>query len=281
MVVAPSVSQQFRQLWEQLPSAIDRIRGQLHNYEWTSWLIQQGTPAADGRKALGQVTHVFQMTFGAVAAVVIVGFLALYMAAHPKPYVEGVVRLMPISFRPRMRELLAELYRALRLWLMTKLVTMTFTGIGIGIGVYFLKVPLALALGILAGLLEFIPTIGPLLSAVPAILLALVKSPMTALYVGLLYFGVQWIGNHITTPLLQQKTLAIPPAVGLALVALLGAIFGFPGLLLSGPLSVVVVVATKMLYVEDVPRKPDANAEPPPRSRRIDQRPRTNTTEEA
>lgn len=77
-------------------------------------------------------------------------------------------------------------------------------------------------------------------------------SPVTAAYVALLYFIVQWIGNHIATPLLQQRTLALPPALSLGLVALLGALFGFPGILLSGPLSVVVLVSVKMLYMEDV-----------------------------
>ena len=129
---------------------------------------------------------------------------------------------------------------------------MALTGLGIGIGLWLLKIPLALALAVLAGILEFIPTIGPLLSAVPAMLLAFTHSPMSALYVGLLYFGVQWLQNHVTNPLLQQRTLSLAPGVSLALVALLGALFGFGGLLLSGPLSVVLLVLVKMLYVEDV-----------------------------
>jgi predicted PurR-regulated permease PerM len=145
-----------------------------------------------------------------------------------------------------------ELYRVLRVWLLTKLCTMVLTGTGIAIGLWLLNVPLALALGILAGVLEFIPTLGPLLSCVPAILIVLMVSPIKALQVALLYFVVQWLGNHVTTPLIQQRTLAIPPAVTLALVALLGTLFGFGGLLLSGPLTVIVFVLVKMLYVEDL-----------------------------
>ena len=112
-----------------------------------------------------------------------------------------------------------------------------------------------LALAVLAGILEFIPTVGPLLSCLPAILIALMISPMMALKVAVLYFVVQWVGNHVTTPLIQQRTLAIPPAVTLALVALLGTLFGFGGLLMSGPLTVVVFVLVKMLYVEDLLEK--------------------------
>jgi predicted PurR-regulated permease PerM len=252
ILLAPSVSNQFDQLTEELPRAIDRVRGNLERYKWTDWVIKQGGDATKGQNVVRQATRVFSITMTAAAAIAIVAFLALYMAAGPRTYVEGTVRLFAVSYRPRAREVMAELYRTLRTWLLTKLVSMAFVGLCLGIGLWALKVPLALALGIVAGLLEFIPTIGPLLSAAPAILIAFVRSPTTALYVAILYFAVQWIQNHVTNPLLQQKTLQLPPAVSLLMVALLGALFGFGGLLLSGPLSVVVLVLVKRVYVEDV-----------------------------
>ena len=251
-LIAPSVSQQFNELSVRLPEAIDRVRGQFLSFEWTRWLAQHSGEAADGRKILQQVTNAFRITFMAGGAIVIVTFLALYMAAQPGVYIHGLVRLMPVDFRPRARTVLREIYRMLRVWLWTKLFTMLVTGIGIGIGLWLLKIPMALALGILAGVLEFIPTVGPLLSAIPAVLIALVIGPVAALKVAALYFLVQWVGNHVATPLIQQRTLSIPPAVTLALVALLGTFFGFGGLLLSGPLAVVIVGLVKMLYVEDV-----------------------------
>jgi predicted PurR-regulated permease PerM len=248
--MAPAVSGQFAELSVRLPEAIDRLRGQLLSYRWADWLLQKGESATDGRKVLQQVTHAFQITFTAAGALVIVMFLALYMSVQPGVYVEGVIRLMPVHFRPRARQIMAEIYRVLRIWLLTKLLTMVLTGAGIGVGLWLLKVPLALALGVVAGVLEFIPTLGPLLSCIPAILIAFLISPVKALEVSALYFVVQWLGNHITTPLIQQRTLAIPPAVTLALVALLGTFFGFGGLLMSGPLTVVVFVLIKTLYVE-------------------------------
>jgi predicted PurR-regulated permease PerM len=228
------------------------LRAQVLALSWAQWLIEQGGNAADGRKIFQQISHAFQITFAAVAALVIVMFLAIFMAAQPSTYVNGVVRLMPVGFRPRARAVMRELYRMLRVWMLSKLFTMVITGAGIGIGLWLMKIPMALSLAIFAGVLEFIPTVGPLVSAVPAILLALMNGPAAAAQVAALYFGVQWIGNHVATPLIQQRTLLIPPAVTLGLVALLGMFFGFGGLLLSGPLSVVVVVLVRMLYVEDV-----------------------------
>jgi predicted PurR-regulated permease PerM len=253
--MAPAVSQQFNELSVRLPEAIDRLRGQLLSYSWTEWLLQKGESATDGRKVLQQITHAFQITFTAAGALVVVMFLAIYMSVQPGVYVQGIVRLMPVHFRQRADTVMSELYRVLRIWLLTKLLTMVLTGAGIGIGLWLLKVPLALALGVVAGVLEFIPTLGPLLSCIPAILIAFLISPVKAVEVAALYFVVQWLGNHITTPLIQQRTLAIPPAVTLALVALLGTFFGFGGLLLSGPLTVVVFILVKMLYVEGLLEK--------------------------
>jgi predicted PurR-regulated permease PerM len=250
--LAPSVSKQFAQLGQELPAAIDRVRDQAEQSGWSNWLMEHGTETADGQKVLKQASRVFSVTLAAGAALAIVTFLAIYLAAQPDTYVNGTVRLFAVSFRPRAKEVLAALYRTLRIWLLTKLVSMAFVAVCVGVGLWLLKVPLALALAIVAGLLEFIPTIGPLLSAAPAMLLAFTHSPMSALYVGALYFAVQWIQNHVTNPLLQQRTLSLPPGLSLALVALLGALFGFGGLLLSGPLSVVMLVLIKMLYVEDV-----------------------------
>ena len=252
-LMAAPVSRQFDELSVRLPEAIDRVRAQFLSFKWMNWVWEQGSNATpDGQKIAQQVGHAFQVTARAVAAVVIVLFLAIYMAAAPQTYVHGLVRLVPVSYRPRAREILHEVYRVLRIWLLTKLISMAFVAICTAIGLWALKVPLALALGLLAGLFEFIPNIGPLLSAAPAVLLAFTKSPMAALYVALLYFGVQWIQNHITNPLLQQKTLSLAPALTLSLTALLGVFFGFGGLLLSGPLSVVVIVLVKKLYIEDV-----------------------------
>jgi predicted PurR-regulated permease PerM len=262
-LMAKPVSQQFDELSVRLPEAIDRFRSQFLSSKWMDWIWQTGSNAApDGQKIVKQVGHAFQITAQAAAAVVIILFLAIYMAASPRTYVDGLVRLVPVSYRPRACDIIGELYRVLRTWLLTKLISMAFVAVCTAVGLWLLKVPLPLALGMLAGLFEFIPNIGPLLSAAPAVLLAFTQSPMTALYVALLYFGVQWIQNHVTNPLLQQKTLSLAPALTLSLTALLGVFFGFGGLLLSGPLSVVVIVLVRELYIEDVLERPQQTREP-------------------
>ena len=252
-VMAAPVSHQFDELSVRMPEAIDRFRSQFLSSKWMNWIWEQGSNAApDGQKIVKQVGHAFQITARALVAMAIVLFLAIYMAISPDTYAKGLIRLVPVNYRSRANEVLREIHRVLRLWLLTKLISMAFVAVCTAIGLYLLKVPLALALALLAGLFEFIPNIGPLLSAVPAVLLGFTHSPMTALYVGLLYFSIQWVQNHVTNPLLQQKTLSLAPALTLALTALLGTFFGFGGLMLSGPLAVVVILLVKKLYIEDV-----------------------------
>ena len=126
------------------------------------------------------------------------------------------------------------------------------------IGLWLLDVPLALVLGLIAALFTFIPNIGPILSAIPAVLFGLTVSPQQALYVGLLYGGIQVVESYLLTPLVQRKTIELPPALTLAAQVLLGVTFGGLGVALAAPLTAVTVVGTRMLYVEDALGKQSA-----------------------
>ena len=110
----------------------------------------------------------------------------------------------------------------------------------------------AAALGVLAGLLEFVPFFGPIASAVPALGIALLDSPQKALYVLILYLVMQQLEGNVITPLLLERRLDIPPVLTVVTVAALGVVFGVIGMLIAEPLLAAVLVTTKMLYVNDV-----------------------------
>ena len=115
-----------------------------------------------------------------------------------------------------------------------------------------LKVKAAYALGFIAGLLEFIPTVGPILSAVPAVAMGFVDSPEKALTVVGAYWGIQFIENNLLIPTLMRGGMDIPPALTLIAQALMTIVFGFLGLMVAVPLTAAVMVPIKMLYVQDV-----------------------------
>ncbi len=128
---------------------------------------------------------------------------------------------------------------------------MSVVGIATSIGLWSLGIPFAATLGLLSGILTFIPNFGPILAAVPAILLGLSHGPMSALYVTLLYVGIQAVESNLLTPLIQQRNVKLPPVLNVGFQVLLGVLFGVPGLIVAAPLAVVAMVCTRRFYVED------------------------------
>lgn len=191
-------------------------------------------------------------TFAAVTGLLLVLVLTIYVASDPDTYHRGLMHLFPHSARTRAGEVLSVMAATLRRWLRTQLVAMIAIGVVTTIALFILGIPAAIPLGILAGLLEFIPTIGPVLSAVPAILMGFVISPEKALAVALVYVAIQMVENHLLIPMLMKEGMDLPPALTILSQALMGMIFGFIGLLVAVPILAATMVGVKMLYVEGV-----------------------------
>lgn len=191
-------------------------------------------------------------TFVVLAGLVLVVFLAIYVAADPFTYKRGILQLFPMRARGRAREVLSALSLVLRKWLVTQLIAMVVIGVVTTVVLYLLDVEGALPLGIIAGLLEFIPNIGPILSAIPAIAMGFVESPEKALWVALAYWAIQFLENQLLIPLLMQEGVDLPPALTLLAQAVLAIVFGFLGLFVAVPLVAAGLVTVRMLYVEDI-----------------------------
>ena len=203
----------------------------------------------------GVVRYLFpflQSTIAAVAGFLLIIFLAIYIAADPSTYHAGLMHLFPKQSRRRAGEILSAMATVLRKWLVTQLIAMTVIGAVTTVVLLILQVKAALALGVIAGLLEFIPTVGPILSAVPAVAMGFVDSPQKALYITVAYIGIQFLENHILIPILMKGGVDIPPALTILAQALATLLFGFLGLMVAVPLMAATMVAVKMLYVEDV-----------------------------
>jgi predicted PurR-regulated permease PerM len=137
-------------------------------------------------------------------------------------------------------------------WMKGTALGMLVVGVMSGLGLWLIGVPAAFALGLIAGLLEFVPTVGPILSAIPAIAMGFVDSPEKALYVVLAYWGIQFLENNLLIPFLMRGGIDLPPAVTIIAQALMTFVFGFLGLMVAVPLTAAIMVPIKMLYVEDV-----------------------------
>ena len=237
-----------------LSQSLDDLRQRLTQYDWGERLLDQDRRARllpDATAILGRATGAISATFGALGSAVIILFLGLYLAINPAVYANGFTRLLPPDKRPRARQVLAEIGHILRRWLVGRLLTMTVIGVLTFVGLWFLGIPLALVLAFLAALLSFIPYIGPIVALVPAVLVAFAEGPDQALFVLILYVGVQGVESYLLLPLVQQWSVDMPPALTIAAIVLLGVLFGGLGIALAAPLAAAGMVAVNMLYLED------------------------------
>ncbi len=178
--------------------------------------------------------------------------LGIFIALEPQTYVRGILVLVPQQRRERIRQVLDALGETLRWWLVGKFASMLAIGLLTWIGLSIIGVPLALTLGIITALLTFIPNVGPVVSLIPAALLALAQDPIKAVYVVALYVGVQIIESNLITPFIERRTVELPPALTVGVQLILSVFVGGLGLVLAAPLIAAGIVLVQMLYVEDI-----------------------------
>lgn len=172
------------------------------------------------------------------------------LAVQPEPYVHGLVRLVPPSGRDEARPLLEELRHTLARWLVGTVVAMVIVGVATGVGFALLHVPLAFSLGLMAGLFEFVQYVGPVASGLPALLLAFTQGPEHALYVLLLFAGLHLFEGYLLQPYIAYRTVWLPPALTILAQFTLGLFGGVLGVAVAAPLTAVLTVLVRRLYVE-------------------------------
>lgn len=255
-VAGPPVVEQVQLLADRLPDAFRRLQTMIQAHAWGRELFAD-TPGlrslipAPG-DVINQITDVFSQTLGVVTRLFIVLLIGVYGAVNPQAYVQSVILLVPKTERPRAREVLHALGRVLRWWLVGRFVSMAIVGTVTATGLWLLGIPSPLALGLIAALLEFVPYIGPILAAAPALLIALVLGTSQLAYVALLYGVVQVLESYLINPLVQERAVSILPAALITAQVTMGVLAGSTGVILATPLAVSVIVLIQMLYIEDV-----------------------------
>ena len=254
--VVPQASAQARKLRQDIPVAWDKAQQRIAVTSWGRALIDtvgdESKWIPEAKTLTRRAAGIFTTALGAAGAALAAIFLGLFLAIEPNTYARGVVSLFPRHRRPRAAEVLDQLGRVLRRWLVAKFISMGIVGVLTGIGLWLLDIPLALSLAIFASLLTFIPNIGPVIAALPALLLGFVQGPSTALYIALLYIGVQTIESYGITPFIERETVLLPPALTLTAQLTLGLIAGFIGVIVATPLLAVGIVLVQTLYIQDV-----------------------------
>jgi predicted PurR-regulated permease PerM len=246
------IGEQAKTLSRTLPAAWTMFEARLGDMGLGEQLKEMvGSAKTSGGGAFSGIGKMVMSLGSGLADTLVVIFGGIFLAAQPHFYKVGATKLVPERKRELVSDAMDDSERALRLWLKGQLIAMLVVGTLTGFGLWMLGVPSALVLGLIAGLLEFVPFAGPVIAAIPAILLALAVSPDLALWVLILYVVVQQLEGYVLQPLVQQYAVELPGVILLFALIGFGMLFGTLGIIVAAPLTVVTYVLVKKLYVRE------------------------------
>lgn len=199
----------------------------------------------------GIATGVFTVSFGFLTAFVISVFGGIYLAAQVGVYRDGLIQLLPHRLRANGAETLADIANALRLWMLGQMIGMVLIGVLTAFAARLIGLPSAFALGLIAGLFEFIPYFGPILGAVPGVLVAMTQGFDTVLWTIAAYTLIQQVEGHLIAPLISREMVYIPPLVLILGIVAITTLFGNYAAIFAAPIAVIIFVAVKKLYIRD------------------------------
>jgi predicted PurR-regulated permease PerM len=259
LFTGPQLADQLETLGERIPQGLRRLEAEVSQQAWGRSLLN-GENGEEGHQGVmppvstlvGGITDAFGVAFGVLANMMAILVLAVFLSVQPDRYRRGALALFTRGApRKRAREVLERLGEALRWWLVARALSMTAVGILTLIGLLIIGLDMALALAVIAALLSIIPFIGPVVAAVPAILVGILDGPSTALWVAAVYGAVQLVESNLITPVIENRALDIPPGALIASQMIMAVLFGLFGVLLATPLLVITITLVEALGSED------------------------------
>lgn len=241
-LIEPQLAAEIPKLIQRMPKAWHTLLAHLNDYALFDSVANKARQPFDWLVNNTQMLNLVSSSFGMLANFFIVLFVGFYGAAAPGRYLHFGDRLLTATQQQRVGQLAHDLGHGLRNWLLARSLSMTVIGVATGVGLWLLGVKLAFTLGFWAGVVSFVPYIGPILGLIPAVLIAATVSLKLAVWVLLLYAAVQFVETAFMTPLIQQKAIELPPVVLIAAQLVGGVLIGPLGVLLAAPLVVCVLI---------------------------------------
>ena len=193
---------------------------------------------------------------GVMSSLIILLAIAIFASADPDLYRRGVLALLPPGRRARVNETLSAAGHALRWWFLAQVIAMVVVGVTVAVGLMIIGVDLWLSLGVLSGLLTFIPFLGPIIAGVPVLIVGFAEGLQTGLIVLVFYLVVQNLEGSFLSPLIQHRVVNLAPVLLISVQVLMSTLFGVMGLIMAAPLTLVAMVVVQKLYIEDVVGEP-------------------------
>ncbi|WP_375205487.1 AI-2E family transporter [Hyphococcus sp.] len=244
---------QFDRLAENLPEAVSKIQSTLSSGPFGE-AVTNAITGNGGASAVDIAGFVRGMIGGVLTSLVYListATVGVILAMYPEHYRDGALKLLPPRLRPRVREAVNLSGQSLKGWLVGQLIAMAIIGTLTSLGLMLIGLPSWLALGLVAGLAQFVPVVGPILSALPGLILAASIDATMLLHALLVYVGVQQLESNFITPFVMRQTASIPMALTVFSIIGFGMLFGGLGALLATPITVAAYVLIQKLYIED------------------------------
>jgi predicted PurR-regulated permease PerM len=247
---------QVTELKTTLPAAVDRVTTEFLRTVWGQWIasnvVNVSALPATITVVAQRLSGVVSGAFSGILGVAFVVFVAVCFAIEPSLYLSGFIRLFPSHRRNRVRAVILEIGESLRWWLIARLLSMIALALLVTAGLSLLRIPLAVVLGIIAGFLAFIPNIGAIVAALPALILAFAIAPERALAVLVMYWVCHFLDDFFIVPIAERKVVQLPPALTITSQVLLALPGGVLGIMLAAPLTACGIILTRRFWVEDV-----------------------------
>lgn len=248
------ISGQVADLAQRLPGAVNNLEQRFGLGDVTGRLWEQ--IQTNTGSIVAQITSLAGGIIGALSNVILLFVSGVFLATNPGLYKRGTLKLVPPSQRPQIEDTMDFASAALRQWLIGQFISVMLVGALVTVGLYFIGVPSPLALGMIAGLAEFVPLLGPIIGAIPALVLAFTIDMQTVLWTAGLFLAIQQLESNMITPIVQRRMVDLPPVVTLFAIVAIGLLFGPLGILFAAPLAVLIYVAVTQLYVRGLLDEP-------------------------
>lgn len=243
-LTSPSLDKQLDDLNKSFPAGIEKVS------QWITGSMENGS--AQLTEIAGEVVQYTSLVVSGFTAFILVVITGAFLAVAPRTYSEGALRLFPPHRREVLREALNCAGQGLKAWLKGKALSMAVVAVATGLGTWWIGLPAPLLLGLLAGLTEFVPVVGPIIAAVPALLLAITQGTSAILWTAGLYVLVQQIESNVILPMIHEQVAHLPPGVLMFAFAAMGLVFGVIGIIIAAPFALVVYLLVKELWVKPI-----------------------------
>lgn len=265
ILIVPAMISQVSSLANDLPGFVDdaeaRYVDMREDYDWlpaVNWAEVTEGDISDF--LLRQASNLSRSIFpflggvgGTITNLLFLTFIAIFFISEPASYLEGLLTLAPRNYRPRALEIFEMLGVMLQRWFVGQLISMTMSGVMIGFVTGFvLGLPNAAALGVISGLMEFVPNFGSIIAVIPAVIIALAEDPVLVPFTILAYLVTQQVQSNVIMPRIMSRQISIPAASILISQIIGAALFGFLGVVLALPLAIVVMILVREIYVFDI-----------------------------